>query len=138
VRAEDQERRVGPGAKIAISERRRFRRGVLFVALAGTLLFGCSLPGTQSTLSLSESVSALASTCATKSASGQITNVSGAHVVVTLKVTWLSVSGAVLRSAMVPPTSVAAHGSANWSATPTQPADNPLSCTATVTSVHAG
>jgi hypothetical protein len=101
-------------------------------------LAGCiSLPGATSTLSLTESVSALATTCAAHIASGQVTNASKLAVRVDLKIAWLSVTNATLATAILAGLRVPAHGQTGFKVHPSRPATNALSCTATVTSVRA-
>ena len=89
-------------------------------------------------MSLAQSVSAVASTCDPGHAGGQITNNASTSVVVQMKVTWVSVSGATLASGEVASTKVPANGTSSWASKPNHSATGVLSCTASITEVKRG
>jgi hypothetical protein len=103
----------------------------------GALVSGCYLPGARNALSVSQSVSALASACTSDSARGSVTNQASVAVSARLRVRWLSLTSAVLASAQVSIGKVPAHGSVTWSVTPNHHATNVLSCDTALSDVRA-
>jgi hypothetical protein len=124
-----------PGGSVSMRQRVLIAANV--IVLSSLALWGCSIPSDQSELSLAQSVSALASQCGADSAAGQVANDASTAVTVSLKVTWVSVSGSVMASANVPPIRVSASGTVNWSAKPNKQAPGALSCGTSITEVKA-